>query len=132
MKEIDHQRKAAKQKQIVNSQQFNWDSKAVHEKHCSLEAHTVWMKGSERPVRKNITGSKRFSVPVLLHSVASQALMEFMGGISSVGAPLLNVVCLPNNFRYASSPVKSKVALGKEKKQKQICVYVIPSFLITT
>lgn len=49
-------------------------------------------------------------------------------GVSNVGAPLLNMVCLPNNFHYAASPIKSKASLGKEKQtNKYACMWFLLS-----
>lgn len=73
---------------------------------------------------------KRFSDPVLLDYIAFHTLTEIHGGILVQLVILkdffFNVGYFPNNFQYASSPVKSK-ALWEEINT---CMYVIcPSFL---
>lgn len=96
--------------------------------HCGLRL-------SGRPVWKNIIRSKRL-INQLLDAIASHTSMEIHGGISSVGAYLkrffCNVVYFPNNLHYASSPVRSKASLGKEKIYRQICDSFFSSFIMTT
>lgn len=69
---------------------------------------------------------------MLLDYVASHTLMEIHSGILVLLVHILkdfflSVGSFPDNFDYASSPVKPKASLGKENKIHACMWFLLPS-----